>query len=115
MGSYQGSCHCGAVRFSVETELAAPIRCNCSFCKRRGTVVEIISAADFTLLEGAQQVAQYGNRPFAKHHFCTNCGIQIFSEITAPGGDQVGFNVGCLADVDLEQLTIKPFDGANIL
>ena len=37
--AYQGSCHCGTVRFSYEGEaITKGVRCNCSFCSRRGAM-----------------------------------------------------------------------------
>ena len=34
--TYQGSCHCGNVRFTVEGEIGKLAECNCSHCSRKG-------------------------------------------------------------------------------
>ena len=37
---YNGSCHCGAVKFTFEdAEPLTGVRCNCSICKRKGAVM----------------------------------------------------------------------------
>lgn len=38
MTLFEGSCHCGAVRFEVETELDHVRICDCSICRRRGAL-----------------------------------------------------------------------------
>ena len=44
LGTYHGSCHCGAVSFTFGAEeITGGRRCNCSICLRRGAVM---SAAD---------------------------------------------------------------------
>ena len=32
---YQGSCHCGAVRFEIETDFPELTMCDCSLCRRK--------------------------------------------------------------------------------
>ena len=34
MRTYHGSCHCGAVTFEVDTDLADLDECNCSICAK---------------------------------------------------------------------------------
>lgn len=36
---YQGSCHCGAVRFEAEGEIGTATACNCSMCQRKGILM----------------------------------------------------------------------------
>ena len=37
---YNGSCHCGAIRFSYEgEEITAGLRCSCSICARKGAMM----------------------------------------------------------------------------
>ena len=33
---YQGSCHCGKIRYEVEGDIGEVTECNCSICRRRG-------------------------------------------------------------------------------
>ena len=37
--TYQGSCHCGQIRFEVQGELTGVVDCNCSICQRKGTLM----------------------------------------------------------------------------
>jgi hypothetical protein len=35
MQKYVGSCHCGAVRFEIETDFPELTTCDCSICRRK--------------------------------------------------------------------------------
>ncbi len=50
--TYEGGCHCGRVRFRVETALTQAIECNCSICSKRGALWAPLEAAQFTLVSG---------------------------------------------------------------
>ena len=43
---YQGSCHCGGIRFEVEGDFSQVIECNCSMCRRKGSIYPLAEARD---------------------------------------------------------------------
>ncbi|GAA3887751.1 GFA family protein [Sphingomonas limnosediminicola] len=109
-----GSCHCGAVQFSVKlTEgFASARRCTCSMCRMRGAVAVTSTPADFALKQGADQLATYRfNTRTAEHHFCSKCGIYTHHKRRS-NPNQLGVNVACLDGVspfDFKELLV--FDG----
>lgn len=110
---YQGSCHCGAVRFTVEAPEDLEVeRCNCSICSKSGFLHLIVPASNFTLLQGQDALATYTfNTGVARHTFCSICGIKSFyTPRSNPGG--VDVNVNCL-DTLPASLSITEFDGQN--
>lgn len=110
---YRGSCHCGAVRFTVEApaHLEAE-RCNCSVCSKAGFVHLIVPASHFTLLAGSDALLTYTfNTGVARHTFCGKCGIKPFYTPRS-NPDGIDVNVNCL-DTPPAALTISEFDGRN--
>ncbi len=115
MKTHNGSCHCGAVRFEVTTDLTKVVECNCSICTKKGVLHHRVSPEQFKLISGEEALSlyQFGTMQ-AKHYFCKYCGMQPFCR---PRGapDMVNVNVRCLDDVDLEKAVFElmHFDGKN--
>jgi hypothetical protein len=110
---YEGSCHCGRVRFAVRTDLARVTVCNCSICTKKGFVHLIVPPEDFELLSGGDDLAVYEfNTKTAKHRFCRTCGVHPFYTPRSDP-DKVDVNARCLEGVDVEGLLKVSFDGQN--
>ncbi|PIQ30521.1 MAG: aldehyde-activating protein [Zetaproteobacteria bacterium CG_4_9_14_3_um_filter_49_83] len=110
---YQGSCHCGAIRFEVEAPAHIEAdRCNCSICTKSGFLHLIVPLSHFRLLSGEDNITTYQfNTGIAKHTFCKTCGIKPFYTPRS-NPDGIGINVHCL-DTFPTSLTITDFDGQN--
>lgn len=116
MQQYKGSCHCGAIHFSFDTEpITKGIRCNCSFCARRGAMVNLVPGEKFKIdvKDDALNFYQFGKKQ-AKHYFCKNCGIHTFSETARRPGQYI-VNLACVEGVDTAALETTLFDGKNLL
>ena len=113
MQTYEGSCHCGRVRFRVTAALARIVRCNCSICTKKGFLHLIVARDRFQLLAGADDLAEYRfNTGVARHRFCRRCGVHPFY-VPRSDPDKIDVNVRCLEGVDAERLPVDAFDGAN--
>ncbi|MCG8668487.1 MAG: GFA family protein [Pseudomonadales bacterium] len=109
----EGGCHCGAVRFRVRSDFQKADLCNCSICTRKGFIHLIVEKKDFELLQGEDALGCYTfNTGVAKHFFCATCGISPYY-IPRSHPDGVDVNLRCVEDIDLEAVTLLPFDGRN--
>lgn len=115
--TYSGSCHCGAVRYTVEADLSQPVvACNCSMCGRSGSLLAFVPADKFTLQQGEDSLTDYQfNKNIIHHLFCKVCGIKSFARGMGAGGKPMtAINVRCLEGVDPSALQITKFDGRSM-
>jgi hypothetical protein len=113
VATYEGSCHCGRVRFRVTAELTSVIACNCSMCTKKGFLHLIVAPDRFELVAGEDALAtyQFGTMT-AKHRFCRTCGVHPFY-VPRSDPDKLDVNVRCLAGIDLDALPVETFDGRD--
>ncbi len=111
--TYEGSCHCGRVRFRVTADLAGITDCNCSICTKKGFLHLIVAPEQFELLSGAEALETYRfNTGTAKHQFCRHCGIHPFY-VPRSDPDKIDVNLRCLDGIDLAGIEVHRFDGRN--
>lgn len=117
MGHWRGSCHCGAVAFELEGEITDAIECNCSLCRRRGSLLAFFPRDALVVHAAVDALATYTfNRHAIRHRFCTTCGVAPFSEGTHPGtgAAMAALNLRCVADLDLAAVSVQQVDGASL-
>ena len=84
----EGSCHCGAVRFSVESHTPHPfMRCYCSICRKTagtgGFAINIMGDNATLKVTGKRSIGVYqaridGEVSEARRHFCRKCGTALW-------------------------------------
>ncbi len=109
-----GSCHCGAVRFEIETDFPELTMCDCSICKRRNALMVKVPESAFRLLAGADSLTEYTfHTHTARHYFCSVCGIYPFHRKRVTP-DNYGVNVHCLHDFDPAGIPVRQAVGAGM-
>ena len=89
----EGSCHCGSVRFSVESHAPCPFMlCYCTICRKvgggGGYAINIMGEAPSLKIEGEDAIGDYRvkgtdgqGEPLTTAHrfFCKNCGTALWA------------------------------------
>lgn len=113
---HKATCHCGAIvlELTLPDGVVNPRRCDCSYCRRRGTIVASVLLSGLRIVEGAEHLKVYRfNTRTAKHYFCSVCGIHTHHQRRS-NPEQYGYNVGCLEGVNPFAIPDVPVnDGVN--
>jgi hypothetical protein len=113
---FSGSCHCGAVAFTIDADPPTKaMSCNCSHCRRKGFLLTFFAPEQFAVDKGQDNLATYlFNRHNIEHQFCTTCGTEAFAHGKGPNGSRMyAVNLRCVETIDLEALEIAKVDGAS--
>lgn len=88
MPELKGSCHCGAVAFTVESHGRHPyMRCYCSICRKQdgggGYAINLSADAATMKVSGREHLTVYramidGERSNAERNFCKHCGSALW-------------------------------------
>ena len=91
---HTGSCLCGAVKFTVEGELAGPDACHCGQCRKTSghywASTEVKKRA--LQVEGEFNVAWFRSSEKVQRGFCSTCGASLFWELI--DGDSISVAMG---------------------
>jgi len=110
-----GTCHCGAVRLVLPSRPRVLVSCNCSICRRYGTLWTYFKA-DRVRVEYSQKGTQayaWGRRRL-RFVRCARCGCVTHWEAARPTpSSRMGVNARLLEPEAIEGVRVRRLDGAR--
>jgi hypothetical protein len=89
----EGSCHCGAVRYTLPHLPTSLNDCQCTHCQKRGTLWAYYDPAQITVT-GLTHIYMTGDREL-QFHFCPVCACTV-SWVAIEPIDRMGINARLL-------------------
>ena len=111
----EGSCHCGAVRFSFEGVPQSATACNCTVCRRYGVLWAYDYDDEGIRVSGPTRVYARGNRTIG-FHFCPDCGCVVCWRAMEPdkeGRRRIAVNLRLAEPEAVAAIVIDHFDGLD--
>lgn len=108
------TCHCGAVAITIPRAPATLTQCDCSICRRYGTLWAYYPRDEVTIEAAPGATAAYAwGRKSLRFVRCRHCGCITHWEPTpAERGPRMGVNARNFDPLQLGPLRIRRLDGA---
>jgi hypothetical protein len=109
----EGSCHCGTVRWTFEGTPEAATACNCTVCRRYGTLWAYDYEGEHIRVSGPTRVYARGRQQLG-FHFCADCGCVAYWRASNPGDDgrrRIAVNLRLAEPEMVGGIIIDHFDG----
>jgi len=108
------TCHCGAVRLELKRRPRSVTSCNCSICRRYGTLWAYYPGQEVRIV-GSRQTTAYcwGDRAL-RFLRCRHCGcVTHWQASSARGRGRMGVNARNFPPQVLAGLRVRHLDGAQ--
>ena len=111
----EGSCHCGAVRFTYPRQPDWLTDCNCSVCRRYSTLWAYARVSEITLSSAADATLAYihGDKTLAMHS-CKTCGCTThWIGLDQDSSSRMAVNFRMCDPEAYGHIRVRKFDGAD--
>jgi hypothetical protein len=109
----EGTCHCGAVSWTFDGVPKSATACNCSICRRYGTLWAYGFADEDIRFSGPTRTYSWGEKKL-DFHTCEICGCVAFWLPRHPGADgrrRVGINLRLADPAAVASIPVHHLDG----
>lgn len=112
--TYQGSCHCGNVKFEVTADIDHLRICDCSLCHKRGALNFRVEDSQLKRITPLEEMTLYQwHTKTARDYFCPTCGILPYRRPrTAP--DLWTVNVRRLEGINVDEIPKEHLTGSKL-
>lgn len=111
MNTHEGSCHCGAVRIALADTPVEVAECNCSLCRRMGTLWHYGPRGSVTV-EGDSEGYIQGDCTLTTWR-CAHCGCVTHWTAVDETYDRMGVNLRMFDPALWRDLPRRLIDGAS--
>ena len=113
-----GSCHCGACGWTLEGDPGSATACNCTLCRRYGTLWAYDYEGERIRISGPSVAYARADtaHPVLEIRFCPTCGCVICWRGLRPGSDgrrRIAVNLRLAPPEAFADLPIDHFDGLD--
>ena len=110
----EGSCHCGRLRWSFAGQPDGATACNCTICRRYGTLWIYGYEGEEITKSGGSRAYSRGEDRSLSFHFCPDCGCAAWwrgNRLEKDGRRRMAVNVRLAEPDTVAAILIDHFDG----